>query len=936
MIHRLRYAFTVCVLITLTGCDYFRGVPERIQRAEQLLSQSQFRSAAIELKNVIEKEPNNPQARLMLAEIAVHMADPQSAQRDLEIARAQGADAARVNDVEIRVLLAIGKYEGALSKLNDATYVLAEPRRSLYAARANMGVQRYAAALELFTSVSNADAKSRDAELGAIEARAALGEVDAALQQLQEILQREPTNAQAWSLQGMLQARRGLVEQALASFDNAHRHADKQLTVKQHADVLSMSVELQLGRRNVAGAEQALANLNKVLPGTLMTRLLQSRIAVVKQDYPAAAAELQRIVRAAPDVAPAQFLLGMVLLQQNNINQAEQHLSRAVALAPQHLEARKLLAQAQLRLDRPQAAIQSLMPALDDPGVDLQIHGLLGLAEKQAGLESNSIDYLRQALAEQPQNDNRRLELATAYVRASKYDEAITLLRGITDTKLEAQRAAMLAAALARTKGPASARAELESQLARSPKNMALLGVVADFYGQSGQPQRGIDLLSTALRDRPHATSLLISRARLLTMRGDVTGAERDLKAALAQNESDRNVLMALADLAYRRGDVSSSMSWLERMSKAEPDSIQIELLKARVLLSAKQPAAAQQATELLNKLVLAHSERSDIRSAVARLYVSAGRYEEALAQLRAAAAIAKQDSAIQLEIARTQVALSQFDDARATVAELVRQSPTLLPAVAMASWLDIERGANDAAVARIAALRKQQPNDARVAAAEGEILMAAARPGPAAQSFESAFRTQPSIDMAMKTYLARTAARLPEPAGLLQSYVEKFPHDAAARGALAQAYQQQGDARRAIAQYEALTSDGIASPVVLNNLAWLYSEAGDARALPVARQAAALAPNSPAVIDTLGWILVNQGQYAEAVTVLRSAAGASKDAEIGYHYGVALAKSGAVDDSRRVIEEALRQTGPFPSRADAERLLKELSNGATAKAPTG
>src|SRR5690349_7863078 len=130
MIHRSRNYLTVCVaLLAMTGCDYFRGVPERIQHAEQLLSQSQYRAAAIELKNVIEKEPNNPQARLLLAEIAVHMAEPLAAQRDLEIARAQGADVARANDVEIRALLAIGKYEVVLSKLNDTAYVLAEPRR---------------------------------------------------------------------------------------------------------------------------------------------------------------------------------------------------------------------------------------------------------------------------------------------------------------------------------------------------------------------------------------------------------------------------------------------------------------------------------------------------------------------------------------------------------------------------------------------------------------------------------------------------------------------------------------------------------------------------------------------------------------------------------------------------------------------------------------
>ena len=98
--------------------------------------------------------------------------------------------------------------------------------------------------------------------------------------------------------------------------------------------------------------------------------------------------------------------------------------------------------------------------------------------------------------------------------------------------------------------------------------------------------------------------------------------------------------------------------------------------------------------------------------------------------------------------------------------------------------------------------------------------------------------------------------------------------------------------------------------------------------------EAVAHAPNNAAIVDTLGWILVKQGHHAEGLTVLRSAVtGAPKDAEIRYHYAVALAKTGAADEARSSLQEALRQTSAFPSRADAERLLKELSNGATATA---
>ncbi len=933
---RSSFGLVVCLLV-LSGCDYFRSVASRIERAEQLTADFQYRAAAIELKNALEKEPNNAKARLLLADIWISLVDPIGAQRELEAARANGADAAAANEIEIRMLLATGRYDDALAKLGDAKFLLAEPKRSLQLARVYLGLQRYAEALALFDAALVTNPQLQDAQLGRAEARVGLGQIEAVLSDLSVLLQRDPKAAQAWALQGILQTRIGQTDQAVTSLETAHREAERHLTLRQHADVLSLLIELQLGRRNLVGAEQALQALNKVLPGTLIARLLKSRIAIAKEDYTGAAQELERIVQAAPEIAPAQFLLGMVLLRQGNLNQAERYLARAVQLAPQHLEARKLLAQAQLRLDRPQAAIQSLMPALDDPGVDMQVHGLLGLAEKQAGLETNSIDYLLRAVSEQPDDDSRKLDLAAAYLRTANYDDAITTLRTVDDSKLAPQRAAMLALALARTKGVESARAELEAQLERNPKSVDMMGVAADFYAQTGQVQRGIDLLGKAIRAAPRDVFLFVSRARLLAMHGDVVGAERDLQSALAIQTDNRIVLLALADLSYRRGQVAASVEWLNRLSKTDPDDVQVELLKARALLSAKQPAMTQQASALLDRLVQAHPDRSDIRSAVARLYVGAGRYEEALVQLRAGAGVSAQDASIQLEIARTQVALSQFEDARRTLAELLLQKPNWLPAAALASWLDIERHENDAAVARMAALRKLQPNDPNVLAAEGEILMAAGKPAAAAEAFAAALRLQPTAAIAMKAYLARVAARLPEPTLPLQNYVDTHRYDTAARGALAQAYQQSGESQRAIVEYEKMLAETTASPLLLNNLAWLYSEAGDKRALATARQAVALAPNNPAVADTLGWILLGQGLIDEALPVLKSAAaGAPKDGEIRYHYALALAKSGARDEATRNVAEALRQAEPFPSRSAAERLQRELSNGTAANRPIG
>jgi tetratricopeptide (TPR) repeat protein len=102
-----------------------------------------------------------------------------------------------------------------------------------------------------------------------------------------------------------------------------------------------------------------------------------------------------------------------------------------------------------------------------------------------------------------------------------------------------------------------------------------------------------------------------------------------------------------------------------------------------------------------------------------------------------------------------------------------------------------------------------------------------------------------------------------------------------------------------AIAQYEVLLALNPSSVLVLNNLANAYLYTNDARALATAEKAYSLAKDSPAVMDTLGWILVQRGDSKRSLELLGGALEkAPKSAGIRYHHAVALAKSGDRKDN--------------------------------------
>ena len=77
---------------------------------------------------------------------------------------------------------------------------------------------------------------------------------------------------------------------------------------------------------------------------------------------------------------------------------------------------------------------------------------------------------------------------------------------------------------------------------------------------------------------------------------------------------------------------------------------------------------------------------------------------------------------------------------------------------------------------------------------------------------------------------------------------------------------------------------------------------------------------------DTLGWILVGQGQLTRALELLHDAASnAPKSAVIHYHLAVALARSGQNSEAKKELEAAIGTGQKFPELDDAKVMLKHL-----------
>jgi predicted Zn-dependent protease len=156
--------------------------------------------------------------------------------------------------------------------------------------------------------------------------------------------------------------------------------------------------------------------------------------------------------------------------------------------------------------------------------------------------------------------------------------------------------------------------------------------------------------------------------------------------------------------------------------------------------------------------------------------------------------------------------------------------------------------------------------------------------------------------------------------------WIKEHPKDSTVATYLAQLATQRADHNTAARIYRGILAEHPKDPIVLNNLAWTLGQLKDPTAVDYAETANSLAPNSPPILDTLGWILVENGKDARGLELLTKASELAPGArEIRLHLAQALLKSGQKDAARKQLEVLAGMSEDSPSKQEAKKLLSTL-----------
>jgi putative PEP-CTERM system TPR-repeat lipoprotein len=907
--------------LALTGCGLFMTPQAHIERARREMSQGNWRDAAFDLRAVLHKQPGNTEAWLLLARLSVDAADFNGAQAALEHAVGSGAKGPAVDTLKARIWLETGQARALLDALAHGQIALPEPERTLMHARALLATGQAGAATALLEALVASQPALTDARDLLAESLLQAGHLPEALAQLRTAIERAPTSPEPRLLEGRVFAWQGQFAAAETALEQALARMPAAEPVAHRLTALVALTEARLALGEIDAAAQSQAALAKLAPSAPMTQMLDARLKLVHAQVQPAIDELERVVNNVPTFVEARMLLGAALLQHGDLQQAQLQLQRVVQQTPDNVQARTLLAQVQLKLGLPNQALSVLTPAVETQRANPQLLALYGHAAKQAGNPAALVEALERSAKAHPNDPTVALNLAAAYLGGGPAARALPRPPTMPYPG-DRRRDPLLAAALAEVRGPSDALQAVDELLAKHPHDPGVATLAASFAISQHDLGRARLLLRGALTEAPDDVATMIALARVDQAAGDPAAAQRRLDAVLAAHPEALPVRLALAEsLASTRAYAKARTVLEGAKDAAKQPAVQFALARLAFL-----QGDAKSAKAAIDRALAARPNDAGVIEDAGVVLMQANQPDAALAKFAQAAALVPGNAGYWLNSARAQLALNQPAAARASLAKADQLQPNWLPVVSALALIDLRQGQGAAALARAEALVAKDPTDPGAIELKGDVEGAIGQRAAAAAAYAAAARLRPSAALAVKSFQAEVALHAAHPTQPLEAWLAREPNDWRVHDILGNYLLATHHAAQAAPHFKVAVAENPGDVVALNNLAWALSEAHDPGAQAIAQRAYALAPQLPAVNDTLGWILARGGENAKALGYLARAATLNpKDPEVQYHYAYALAKTGQDAKARAILSTILASKTAFDSRQDAERLFASI-----------
>lgn len=644
-------------------------------------------------------------------------------------------------------------------------------------------------------------------------------------------------------------------------------------------------------------AKSFLQSLTQQAPDYLPAWNTLARLALTEKKYDESLALLENIFSRDPDNPDARILQSEALLAKGNSAEAVAVLDKLNKAYPKNPLLKYQLARAYVSSKNPGQAtvvLQEAIAAKPD-----YAEAILALSELnlRSGKAQAVVAPLEELLKKRPDLLQTRLLLATAYQILGRMNDAAALFREQIKSAPESPEPYyLLGIILRQQKKTDEARQAFEKAAELVPNN---LGPLDQLLGMDLTEKRydvAMQRAQEQLAKKPGQAYPHFMEARVRAAQGDWTGAEAALKKATELDPNFAAAYNLLVSVYVAANKLPQAISGLEAILEKNPKDV-----------------GAVTMTGFVYEKMLNYPK-------------ACGAYEKLLAL--------NPDSVVALNNLAYLYAeqLNQVDKAY----ELAQKARQLQPAdraiADTLGWILYKRGDYQQALALMQESAGKLVDDPEVQFHLGMTYYMMGQGAAARAAFQQAALA--TVDFPDKAEVQRRLAQLEEPSGQaagelplseLEARLQQEPNDPLLLSRLAEAYERQGQAAKAAANYERALKLNPKLPGVVLKLAQLYAGPlkDQDKALDFAKKARELAPNDARVAGLLGRIAFQAGNFSWAYSLLQeSARQQPNDAGTLYDLALVAYALGKAPEARKTMQRALDAAPTGAQSEEAKRFL--------------
>lgn len=664
--------------------------------------------------------------------------------------------------------------------------------------------------------------------------------------------------------------------------------------------------------------------------GNSFARLKLGELYLLGGSAEEASEEARTVMASAGPSADVFELLGAAAAAGEDASVAMESFRRTLQLDPTRMKVAVSLAQLLKRAGKDEEARQVLKEAAQAQPRSAAPYMALGrLAEQDARTEDAEQAY-RKAV-ETEDTVETKLHLALFLERSARMDEAQKILAAVDVSRPESPP--VLGDFELLSGEPVIAGRNYAGRLQRGPESASgaqreyrkqyrtqLISrlIEADIQAfQRSEPSQ-VTLLMKSAREHlaayrgelDQATRAILS-AELELIDGDLTVAAEQARKAVGIAPDSPSAHYVLGLLDQRMGNYAGAVTEWQTALQVRSDFAPASIALAGIALRAGDFGLAEQYV-----VPVLRQEPGNLRALVifCRVLQGKGLYQAARVISNRVAAIDK--ASVQASILRGELALAEHQTANAL---LNYEQAMVLDPTSLEAMQGLIRTYGEGEVTRPMLLQMEQfaANDKNLSSLmelTGRLYAERGWTQDAIRCLRRACEMDREHDSAAEA-AAKLLARHGQMIAAADSAIRMRELSTLLAGVNAE---RKHDSDEAVRNYEAAVRGGDSSGISANNLAWIYAQQGREldRALSLAMHARELAPEDPAVLDTLGVVHLARREYSRAVGVLELAHSLAQSkgqrrtavlAEVKHHLSEAYLRAGQTEQASLLAGSRVR-----------------------------